>query len=178
MRSVSAGLDALKILHWDVLYSINHSLKIKPRCHASLRTTATRLNFDCKLPGDFPSSIKPKPWDSIALPCAAGANTLTECWIARRVIRRRTKHKLLKGSLHIRVSFRHMPSSTAFVNSRYRYQTSIGSAKALGSKKRKTGIDYVGVHAGITVTYIGVGYMMKLVAERQRSLRREKKLHA
>ena len=47
-----------------------------------------------------------------------------------------------------------------------------------GSKERKTGIDYVGVHAGITVTYTGVGYMMKLVAERQRSFRCEKKLRA
>src|SRR4030095_14767121 len=110
MRSVSAGLDALKIFHWDALYSLNHSSKIKPRCHASLRTTAARLNFACKLPGDFPSNIKPTPCASIALPCAAGANTLTECWIARRVTRIRTKHKVLKGSLHIRVSFRHVPS--------------------------------------------------------------------
>ena len=45
-------------------------------------------------------------------------------------------------------------------------------------KKRKAGIDNVGVHAGIVLAYTGIGDMMKLVAERQRVVRREKKLHA
>src|SRR6266540_3300646 len=176
MRSVSAGLDALKIFHWDVLYSINHSLKIKPRCHASSRTTATRLNFDCKPPGDFPVQYKAR---ALGFHCAAvrcrgkyadrmldhkeGYQEKDKAQIVERV----PPHKSLLSSCAL---------EQAFVDSIHKM-----TRAQSGSKKRKAGIDYVGVHAGITVitvTYTGVGYMMKLVAERQRSLRREKKLHA
>jgi hypothetical protein len=49
---------------------------------------------------------------------------------------------------------------------------------ALGSKKRETDVDDVGVHAGIAATCMGVGHVMKLVAERQRPFWSEEKLHA
>jgi hypothetical protein len=49
---------------------------------------------------------------------------------------------------------------------------------ALGDEERETDVDDVGVHAGIVATCIGIGHVMKLVAERQRPFRGEKKLHA
>jgi hypothetical protein len=49
---------------------------------------------------------------------------------------------------------------------------------ALGSKKRETDVDDVGVHAGIVATCIGVGQVVKLVAKRQRPFWGEEELHA
>src|SRR6266481_2460989 len=111
MRSDSAKLDARKSSHWDVLYSINHSLKTFPRCQMSSRNAAARLKSAGarKLVGDSPSNVKAYlcDWSLLvtALLCAVGPNTVTERWMAKRVIARTTKHKLRKGYLHIRVSF-------------------------------------------------------------------------
>ena len=53
-----------------------------------------------------------------------------------------------------------------------------GGLRSLGGKKGETDVEDVGVHAGIAATCMGVGHVMKLVAEGQRPCWGEEKLHA
>src|SRR6266404_7571868 len=139
MRSVSAGLDARKISHWDALYSINHSLKTIARRQALWRSPAASLNSagTRKLLGDSPNNVKTYPSDGSSpvttQPWAVGPNTVAECRRLRRVRMRMTKHKLRKGYLHIRVSFSNSRGSSASSCEQRRYlrfytKQSIGSS--------------------------------------------------